>query len=186
MKNFNRNALLIFSLLSIGLMGVFGLSGCSDHGNKSTDLDRDLDVAVCGDGVCQEGETSIVCPGDCQPVCGDGLCNGDETTSICPGDCPVSCGDGLCNEDETAATCAADCVPAIPDARIVSGDGKITLTWNTVPGAASYVVLMNGETETPVTETSFEATGLTNGNDYDFQVKSVNAAGASEYSHALH
>jgi hypothetical protein len=62
----------------------------------------------CGDGVCDDGETSTTCPEDCKgPVCGDGVCGSGETHASCPQDC--TCGDGKCEADETAATCPADC-----------------------------------------------------------------------------
>jgi hypothetical protein len=72
--------------------------------------------AVCGDGVCYEGEDCIE---DCYvgPVCGDGVCMLGETCEACPQDCglcPVSepegyCGDDICDADENCSTCAIDC-----------------------------------------------------------------------------
>jgi hypothetical protein len=47
----------------------------------------------CGNGICQadKGETTINCPGDCNPdVCGNGRCGADETAQNCPSDCKSS------------------------------------------------------------------------------------------------
>lgn len=45
---------------------------------------------VCGNGVCEEGETVENCPQDCQikyDVCGNGICESAETPQNCPQDC---------------------------------------------------------------------------------------------------
>ncbi|HZH77876.1 MAG TPA: hypothetical protein VEY88_17750 [Archangium sp.] len=74
---------------------------------------------VCGDGVCNVGETG--CPEDCgtgggsgDPWCGDGICNGTEMYSTCSVDCPYTpqptiCGDGTCQSSESSYNCPADC-----------------------------------------------------------------------------
>lgn len=54
-------------------------------------LSTDFNVAECGDGICEEGESCDYCPEDCgtcpPPVCGDGVCEGDENYLNCPADC---------------------------------------------------------------------------------------------------
>ncbi|MCP3097483.1 hypothetical protein LZ198_01195 [Myxococcus sp. K15C18031901] len=85
---------------------------------------------VCGNGVCELGETPTVCPQDCpcfgttpgtpNPLgyCGDGYCDFGEWGRCAP-DCdgredppeetdPV-CGNGRCEWGESHATCPADC-----------------------------------------------------------------------------
>jgi len=66
---------------------------------------------VCGNGTCEQGETTQSCPGDC-PVnpCGNGTCEQGETYASCPADCPESsCGNGTCDTGETYASCPSDC-----------------------------------------------------------------------------
>jgi len=71
-------------------------------------------AAVCGNSICETGETCASCSSDCScsaPFCGDNLCNGAETCSSCAGDCGAcnSCGDGVCSGAETCSTCSSDC-----------------------------------------------------------------------------
>ena len=81
---------------------------------------------VCGDGVCNAGETCNSCAGDCgvcPDSCGDGVCSADETCTSCSVDCglcPESCGDGICTADETCVSCGVDC-GLCPD---LCGDGS--------------------------------------------------------------
>ncbi|MDI3282207.1 hypothetical protein [Polyangium sp. 15x6] len=63
-------------------------------------------VAGCGDGVCNNGETSWTCS-DC--TCGDGVCNGSERCSTCSKDCGSCCGNGVCDNNETCSSCSQDC-----------------------------------------------------------------------------
>jgi hypothetical protein len=76
----------------------------------STDIGDDLEVIeLCGNGVCDDNESSSTCPEDCC-VCGDGLCDNADCSekALCPEDCAV-CGDGICDASETELTCAPDC-----------------------------------------------------------------------------
>ncbi len=85
----------------------------------------------CGNGQCEEGETTNTCPGDCKrsssskssvaaAQCGNGLCEYDkgETTTNCPKDCGggAACGNGICDKDrkETEENCPEDCGSTIP------------------------------------------------------------------------
>ena len=99
-------------------------------------------AAVCGDGLCTNGEDNIKCPTDCKPpgVCGDGVCSSNENCQNCLKDCacgsgqycsptlkactPRPCGDGKCDKGigEDCNTCPSDCgeclrTPVCGDAR---------------------------------------------------------------------
>jgi hypothetical protein len=45
----------------------------------------------CADGVCEisRGESAETCPTDCPPACGDAVCETGEDTHNCPGDCRI-------------------------------------------------------------------------------------------------
>jgi PA14 domain/Fibronectin type III domain len=68
------------------------------------------------------------------------------------------------------------------------GDGRVTLSWNAVNGATSYIVYRrttSGSTnllESGVTTSTFLDTGVTNGITYFYTVSAVNGAGESARS----
>jgi hypothetical protein len=55
-------------------------------------VDDECITTSCGDGLCNNTETTATCAQDCSatPVCGDGTCNGTETTATCAQDCPCA------------------------------------------------------------------------------------------------
>jgi len=92
-----------------------GTDGGSDASGQNPKACPGGSSPVCGNGSCEQGETSESCPGDCgsgTAVCGNSLCEEGENAQSCPGDCgsagPV-CGDGTCDEGESLLTCPADC-----------------------------------------------------------------------------
>jgi len=70
---------------------------------------------VCGNAICEAGETQQSCPADCSggnPVCGNAICESGETQQSCPADCSggsAVCGNGICEAGETQQSCPADC-----------------------------------------------------------------------------
>lgn len=69
-------------------------------------------ASVCGNNVCDTGETFITCGQDCMPIsiCGNQLCESSEDSANCPVDCgsTVTCGDNVCDEGEENI-CLVDC-----------------------------------------------------------------------------
>ena len=69
-------------------------------------------------------------------------------------------------------------------------EGEIDLSWDTVPGAKSYVIGQSADSGTPVTwshaavstRSSYTANGLTSGTRYWFRVAAVNNNGQSGWS----
>jgi hypothetical protein len=80
--------------------------------------------------------------------------------------------------------------PAAPTGlTATAGDTQVSLTWNTVAGAASYTIKRSTTSGGPyttiqsnVTTTSFTNTGLTNGTTYYYVVSAVNTQGESANS----
>jgi len=70
--------------------------------------------STCGNGRCESFEKAA-CPGDCEKVeeekCGNGNCDEGESTESCAVDCPVvaTCGDETCSGTETSENCPDDC-----------------------------------------------------------------------------
>ncbi|MBI5502261.1 MAG: hypothetical protein HY907_18605 [Deltaproteobacteria bacterium] len=95
-----------------------GADGDADDGGG--DDGADVPVAVCPNGLCEEGESCETCTldcGACPPRCGDGSCQPDyESCWDCAEDCPTCppvCGNGECEAGETFEGCAADCAPPV-------------------------------------------------------------------------
>ncbi len=72
-------------------------------------------LPVCGNRVCDEGESSATCSGDCAaagPVCGNNACDNGEGFEVCPADCPYAgfaCANGKCEGGESYESCPQDC-----------------------------------------------------------------------------
>jgi hypothetical protein len=83
-------------------------------------------------------------------------------------------------------------IPETPEqAKVVSGSGQLTASWDSVPAASAYEVWFGkGETvamaelyrESYVTETSVTITGLDNYNTYYVWIRALNNAGTGGFS----
>lgn len=79
--------------------------------------------------------------------------------------------------------------PATPTGiQAAPGNTAAEITWESVAGATGYNVYQNGVllTTTPITETIYVATGLTNETTYDFQVTALGEGGESVKSSVVH
>ena len=75
---------------------------------------QDLEFLCNSDNLCNNKETSISCPSDCQKSIKDGWCDSLQD-NICDPDCQIeadidcSCGNNICDTNENAENCRADC-----------------------------------------------------------------------------
>ena len=82
-------------------------------------------------------------------------------------------------------------VPAKPTLTAQAGDENVSLFWNRLQNATSYMVYMNDETPREMSgegnnaEMNFTVDELNNGDIYSFQVAGVNALGEGEKSNAV-
>ena len=74
-----------------------------------------VEADVCGNGICDSGESEATCVEDCTEVCGDGTCAGIESFRSCSADCEPVCGDGTCEGNEDASSCSFDCLASCGD-----------------------------------------------------------------------
>jgi V8-like Glu-specific endopeptidase len=69
--------------------------------------------AVCGNGICEPGETVTSCGDDCNerpdPVCGNDICEDGEVPSSCPSDCDEAPGSWTCGAEFYNALDGCDC-----------------------------------------------------------------------------
>jgi hypothetical protein len=80
-----------------------------DTGETTASCPQDCDT--CGNDKCDSNETATSCPQDCD-TCGNSVCDTGETTETCPGDCPI-CGNSQCEAGETVTSCAQDCTASL-------------------------------------------------------------------------
>ncbi|MBM4346044.1 MAG: hypothetical protein FJ100_21935 [Deltaproteobacteria bacterium] len=90
-------------------------------GGGSTDAGSDVDVPpqhdsadvaspLCGNGVCDQGESATACAKDCgPPVCGDNACTAQEDSSSCAWDCVAGAAAGAVCMTEKCPGASAAC-----------------------------------------------------------------------------
>jgi hypothetical protein len=93
-----------------------GLCGAGDKDDKSGTSYCEDCPPVCGNNVCEPGETPLPmpdgCPADCgTTACGNGICEWSENPDVCGVDCGTACGNGLCEKGESPQNCDTDCSP---------------------------------------------------------------------------
>jgi hypothetical protein len=117
-------------------------------------------LPVCGNSVCEYGESEWDCQLDCcQPdcngkQCGDDGCGGvcgtcqagcSCVSGLCAGECTVACGDNVCNQWEDEKTCPQDCKYSI-DLFLMGMVCKIA-DWN--PQITEFIVSFEWKTSVP-------------------------------------
>ena len=89
---------------------------------------------------------------------------------------------------EVSAVPVLTAPPAPGNLTAIAADAQITLSWNMVADAAEYRIFRAAGTsgtltrineDTTITTTTYTDTGLTNGTEYRYTVRAVNAAGVS-------
>ena len=97
----------------------------------------------------------------------------------------INASDEGANSASVSATPYAPPVPAAPTGLTASpGNAVVTLNWNPVSGANSYIIKVGSVTGGPytpiasgITTTTYNYSGLTNGTSYYFTVAAVNSGG---------
>lgn len=124
---------IVVAIIVIGILGtIFYLQ---KTGRFVSPILTPIIGSVCGNDVCESGETSDNCCLDCacqtgykcvdnkcQNICGDGICVSGETSATCCQDCgcpsgqrcvnnrcETYCGNGICDAGESSANCCKDC-----------------------------------------------------------------------------
>jgi len=98
--------------------GVIQFPGYSEDYvvNPEEDISNPSNTVYCGNNICENGESSSICPSDCPALvtsyCGDGSCNDNENVISCSQDCGINatCGNGICEVGEDNLTCLEDCI----------------------------------------------------------------------------
>ncbi len=101
-----------------------GTCGTGYYWDTATNSCKSSTTTVCGNYVCDSGESYTSCPSDCTTSggstgssgtsCGNNVCDSGETVDLCPMDCgsqtPASvCGNNVCDSGETSSSCPMDC-----------------------------------------------------------------------------
>jgi hypothetical protein len=110
---------------------------------------------ICGDGMCNGGETACTCAEDgCPPACRDGCCNGDEEAFSCPRDCEGSCGDDYCHMSESCLSCPLDCLTGCGDGCCDAEEAPFACAWDCADLAdfSNFQVCFVGEDSGPFGE----------------------------------
>lgn len=100
---------------AVAALAVGFIGGCAPTSPPDELVTTAEALTICGNAVCDLGETCASCPGDCgrctQEHCGNDVCGRKETCATFPRDCGAcsGCGNGVCEGSETCANCQADC-----------------------------------------------------------------------------
>ncbi len=143
------SAVNTWSACEDGVQVAEDVTWSTTEGKSCSNVATTRSCSVCGNGTCEAGETSDLCPADCGATgsCGDGICSEGETSSNCYIDCPPSCGNGVCEPGENCSLCPSDCSAICGNNQCECGETRTSCPSDCAVCGDSYCTSAGGENE---------------------------------------